>query len=149
MRHYGGHFVINWHHNLSFWKKVNLPCSNHLVPLIVFSMKSDLLHPETHDIAMSLVQHTVVNKWFLPVIQPLLKRLTWTIVMQLNTVYFDLVSKAEAPALKPCQLSEIHDTLLKDQLSIRDKKWHLQDNLYFKEQGNTSQHSLKGNSSRQ
>ena len=38
MRHYGGHFVINWHHDLSFWKKVNLPYSNHLVPLIVFSM---------------------------------------------------------------------------------------------------------------
>ena len=38
MRHYGGHFVINWHHNLNCWKKV--PCSNHLVPLIVFSMNT-------------------------------------------------------------------------------------------------------------
>ena len=38
MRHYEGHFLINWHHNLSFWKKSNLPYSNHLVPLIVFSM---------------------------------------------------------------------------------------------------------------
>ena len=27
MVYYGGHFVINWHHNLSFWKIVNLPCS--------------------------------------------------------------------------------------------------------------------------
>ena len=42
IKHYGGHFVINWYHNVSFWKKVNLPCSNHLAPLIVFSRSKSL-----------------------------------------------------------------------------------------------------------
>ena len=79
MRHYGGHFVTNWHHNLNFWKKVNLPCSNHLVPLIVFSVNTFIFWVVTET---SSVQNKVLALWksyccTLPFCQTLIKQPTY------------------------------------------------------------------------